>query len=65
LPDGVLAGAGPTNPGGDLFPVSHVLACIVAAEPRYSQRRRGVRGKRYFGLRDDSLLTAAEALSIL
>ncbi len=48
LPDGVLAGAGPTNPGGDLFPVSHVLACIVAAEARYSQRRREVGGKRFF-----------------
>jgi hypothetical protein len=47
LPDGVLAGAGPTNPGGDLFPVSHVLACIVAAEACYSQRRREVRGKRF------------------
>jgi hypothetical protein len=36
LPDGVLASAGPTNPGSDLFPVSHVLAGIVAAEACYS-----------------------------
>ena len=28
LPDGVFASAGPTNPGGDLFPVSHVLAAL-------------------------------------
>jgi hypothetical protein len=49
LSDGILAGAGPTNPGGDLFPVSHVLACIVAAETRYSQRRRKIRGKSYLG----------------
>ena len=53
LSDGVLAGAGPTNPGGDLFPVSHVLGCIVAVEWRYSQRRRQVRGKRLFAHRDD------------
>ena len=65
LPDGVFAGAGPTNPGGDLFPVSHVLACIVAAEARYSQRRREVRGKRFLPLGDDSLLTAGKAVSIL
>ena len=36
LSDGVLAGAGPTDAGGDLFPVSHVLAGIVAAEACYS-----------------------------
>src|SRR5580693_93969 len=65
LPDGVLAGAGPTNPGGDLFPVSHVLACIVAAEARYSQRRLAILGKRFFGPGDDSLLTAGEAVRIL
>ena len=63
LPDGVLAGAGPTNAGGDLFPVSHVLGCIVAAETRYSQRR--LEAKDLFGGSDDSLLTAAEAVSIL
>src|ERR1700722_14213509 len=49
LPDGVLAGAGPTNPGGDLFPVSHVLACIVAAEASYSQRSEAVLEKRFLG----------------
>src|SRR5271167_2474250 len=47
LPDGIFASAGPTNPGGDLFPVSHVLACIVAAEACYSQRRQAARGKRF------------------
>ena len=44
LPDRILTSAGPTNPGGDLFPVSHVLACIVAAEGCDSQSIRAVRG---------------------
>jgi hypothetical protein len=42
-----------------------VLACIVAAEARYSQRRPAIRGKKFFGPGDDSLLTAAEAVGIL
>ncbi len=53
LPDGILAGAGPTNTGGDLFPISHVLACIVAAEARYSQHRRAVGGRRFFSYKGD------------
>lgn len=32
LPNGIFTGASPTNAGRDLFPVSHVLACIVAVE---------------------------------
>src|ERR1700692_3428870 len=38
---------------------------IVAAEARYSQRRPGILGKRFFGPGMDSLLTAGEAVRIL
>ena len=38
LTDGVLAGAGATYSSGNLFPVSHELFCIVAAEMRCGQR---------------------------
>jgi hypothetical protein len=39
LPRGILAGARSANACGDLFPIGHVLACIVTAEAGVGQHR--------------------------
>lgn len=60
LPGRVLASASPANAGRDLFPISHVLACIVAAEACYSQRRGRPGAKRFFLLADGFRIDASK-----
>jgi hypothetical protein len=66
LSRGILAGARAADAGGNLFPVSHFLACIVTAERLISQQTPFAhRGRDFFFSKSVYRLTARSLLSIL